>query len=146
MNLLQSVKKMCKHHGRRVFVRERLVDQIGFMSKKGYFKRAVSLPVSAKKSPEAFNAFLDRTIQSKKFSKSAEPLILHALAVTLLIALGDSQLVRKKIGRALQTFLKMPKLALAFEGFPNLYAAFLAHLPPVKADGRSVTSLLVQTL
>ncbi len=146
MNLLPQVKSFLKDQRDNVLVRERVVEQLAFLSKTGYFREHFSASASAWRDGDAFERFIDRHLAAKAFSKDAELLALHSLVVTALIGWGDDAAVRKSVGKALESALHAPKLAKTFNHFPNAFAAYLANLPPVMTRGRPVTLALMASV
>ncbi len=146
MSLLQNVRSFLKKQSANALVRERIVEQVVFLSNTGYFKKPITASASARNDPLEFGRFIDCHLSSKSFSKNAELLALHSLVVTALIGWGDHAAVRKSVGKALESALHVRHLASTFRYFPNAFAVYLANLPPVMLRGKPVTSALMASV
>ncbi len=106
MTLLQSLKKAVSAHAGSHFIRERFIRQTALLARLKYIKVAAKVPEKAWNDAKAFVKFASSVLKPSKFAKGWSLAILHSYVLTLLIALGDHEKLRRKVGAALQTFDK----------------------------------------
>ena|GEM_PF-6421865 len=142
VSLNSELTKKTKKWAENPLIRARLITQLELLSKTKYFKKPFKATAAMYADVHAFLKAFFQSIKNANFVKYAKLPALHSLVVTLLIALGDSRELRKKVGTLLEKKSKLPSLTQAFENFPAIYSHALASLPPQRDKEALSVSLL----
>lgn len=142
MSLNSELQKKVKAWSNEPLIRARMLAQLELLSKTKYLKKPFKATAAMHKDAAAFLKAFTAAIREANFAQYAKLPALHSLVVTLLIALGDSRALRKKVGAFLEKQSKLPSLGKAFENFPAIYSHALASLPPQRNKETLSVSLL----